>query len=206
MRIVTAMLAMAAAACAQQPTEPVATRPAQPIKAARALLTLVAPGFEADFPPARNCPLQWICRVHVDPKSFRFTSDESERAEGLRSLRIEKVGPEPWATVLQSLPAREAVGRRVRFSISVRLAGVDGRGAGPWILARGPNGVIEHREVLATGTGGWRRVPVEMDIPAQTESIEVGAMLEGEGRLWVDDARIEILPPAGGNGSRSTRE
>jgi len=158
---------------------------------------LAAPGFEADFPAARNCPLQWTCRVHVDPKSFRFTSDGTERSEGLRSLRIEKVGPEPWATVLQSLPARDAIGRRVRFSLSLRLSGVDGRGAGPWILTLGPSGVVEHREVLATGTAGWRSVPVEMDIPAGTERIEVGAILEGEGSIWVDDARIEILPPSG---------
>lgn len=200
MRCAVALLSLVLAACASQPPGP-AISPAAPASRAATVpggLRLADPGFESEIPAARNCPLQWTCQVHVDPKSFRIATDAIDAAAGRQSLLIEKVGPEPWVTVQQSLAAREALGKRIRFTLDVRMAGVAGRGAGPWILLRGPSGVIEHKETLSTGTSGWRKVAVEVDVPPQTERIEVGAILEADGRLWVDDAFLEILPAAGG--------
>jgi hypothetical protein len=199
-RCAAALLPLVLAACAAQPPGP-AISPVPPASRAATVpggLKLADPGFESEMPAARNCPLQWTCQVHVDPKSFRITTDRNDAAGGGQSLLIEKVGPEPWATVLQSVPAGEALGKRIRFTLAVRMEGVAGRGAGPWILLRGPSGVIEHKETLSTGSSGWRKVAVEVDVPPQTERIEVGAILEADGRLWVDDAFLEILPAAGG--------
>jgi hypothetical protein len=103
------------------------------------------------------------------------------------------VGAEPWATVLQSIPAREVAGQRVRFSLAMRMDGVAGAGAGPWIIAFGPGGMIEHRASLDLGTRDWRRVAVEIELPGNAERIEVGAILEADGRMWIDDARLEVV-------------
>jgi hypothetical protein len=36
-------------------------------------------------------------------------------------------------------------------------------------------------------------VSIEFDIPANAETFEVGAMLEGPGKLWIDAARLEHI-------------
>jgi hypothetical protein len=160
----------------------------------RVVALAIADGdFEAETPAGRNCPTSWICRVHADSASFRISSDATTAAQGRRSLRIEKVGTEPWATVLQSIPAREAAGHRVRFSLAMRMEGVAGVGAGPWIIAFGPGGMIEHRASLDKGTRDWQRAAVEMELPGNAEHIEVGAILEADGRIWIDDARLEVV-------------
>jgi hypothetical protein len=187
------------AGCATVPTPAAAPAAAGRITQQSApTFAVVAGDFETDFPAAQNCPPHWMCRVHADPASFRISSDATTAAQGSRSLRIEKIGSEPWATVLQSLSAREAAGHRVRFSLAMRMEGVAGLGAGPWIITIGPGGLIEHRASLEQGTRDWRRVEVEVDIPSYTDRIEIGAIIESDGRIWIDDARLEVV----GAGSR----
>lgn len=201
MRWLAASLACLAAGCvgtapvreeARAPVHP-RLEGRQPAPPAPTGFAIRSPGFEETAGGQANCVAHWSCRVHVDPHSFRIALDEATFAEGRRSLRIEKVGPEPWASVVQSLPAKPVIGERLRYSMAVRLEGVAGRGAGVSLMTVGPNGVIEHKETTATGTSGWRRLSVEIEVPPGAERVEVGAILEAEGRLWIDDARIERL-------------
>ena len=69
-----------------------------------------------------------------------------------------------------------------------------GNGAGPYMLAYGPTGVvISHGVNLEKGTQGWRRRAVEMTVPLNAYSLEVGLTLEGAGRACLDDAILEVM-------------
>ena len=155
-------------------------------------------GFESDFAGGRACPPKWGCSVHADGTSFRFAPDATTSTEGARSLLLERVGKEPWATVTQSFKAEGLRGQRVRFSIAVRVQGAEGDGAGAWLLLNGRGGVLDHQVRRLTGTQGWQRQSIEILVPADAEHLSVGGTLEGGGRAWFDDARLERLGPAPG--------
>jgi hypothetical protein len=148
-------------------------------------------GFEADA-PASGCAPGWGCSSHSDPHSFRHEIDAAVKAEGQRSLRIERVRDEPWTLVTQHVINPTLRGARMRFTLAVRVEGVTGKGGGPIVLVHGPGGAtIHHDQALVLGTADWKRMTVEFDIPTNAESFDVGAILEGPGKLWIDEARLE---------------
>jgi hypothetical protein len=153
-------------------------------------------GFEAPFAAAGACPPRWGCSVHADGTSFRFSPDAATATEGRQSLLVERVGKEPWATVTQSFRATPLRGQRIRYSLAVRTGGVDGEGAGPWLLVLGDGKVLDHQVRRVTGTRDWQREVIELVLPEQAETLSVGATLEGGGRAWFDDARLEVPGPA----------
>ena len=192
--VVIALLA-SLAGCAQPSIErPGPARiPAVPAALVAPAPVLANAGFEEDYPAAANCPPKWICRVHVDWRSFRVTSDATA-SEGKRGVLIEYVGPEPWATVLQNPSPEALVNRRARFSLAVKLADVTEPGGGIYILVDGPSSGFDFRKELRVGTQDWQRLALEFVVPPGAHTVDVGAMLHGKGRLWIDDARLEFVP------------
>ena len=172
-------------ACASPPP----AAPARP--AALRAIALKNPGFE-DPAVTRPCPVGWDCTMHNDPKSFRFFHESQSPASGKASLCIEPTGNEPWGIASQGVfdivPLR---GARVRFSAAIRVEGVTGEGAGPYVMARGAT--LAHDKRLVNGTQGWQRISVEIDVPAGAPFIEVGVSLEGRGRACLDDALFEVI-------------
>ena len=132
--------------------------------------------------------------MHAGPESFRFFFDASKPAAGARSLCIEPVKPEAWGEAMQAVPAAAMRGRRVRFSVALRTEAVAGKGAGPIAVVHGPHGeLLAARDLALEGTRAWARAGVEIDVPAAAHDVEVGVMLEGPGRVCLDEARLEIL-------------
>ena len=185
-RIACAMVALAAgvlAACAAPDKTPESVGPTVALKNA---------GFETASDPQRPCALGWDCSMHANPQSFRFFHEERSPAAGKRSFCIEPVTNEPWALVTQGIHKPSFAGATVRFSIAVRVEGVS-VGAGPWLLIQTPEGRNIHRQQLVSGTQGWQRVSLQVEVPANAQIIELGATLEGAGRACFDDARVELL-------------
>jgi hypothetical protein len=184
----------------------------RPVPAALAMLALagcsgVAVGTAPEFPtqPLANagfeeastlasCAPGWSCSMHADPNSFRFVLDHGQAAGGRASLCIEPATREPWGKATQSVTDARLRGKHVRFSLAVRTEGVAGHGAGPLVVAYGGSGqILAVRQHFVQGTARWRRIALELDVPATTYVLEVGAALEGTGRACIDDARLEIL-------------
>ena len=189
------LLAGLAAGCGTTGDAPTAAKPAAPqAVAAGTLFTLRNASFEADTPAGARCAPGWSCTMHNDPQSFRFFIDAKEAKDGAQSFCIEPVKEEPWALLAQGTYDHKLRGTRVRFSISVRLTGVTGRGAGPWAQVRvaGKPAAETHQKMLQS-TQGWETQSVEFEVPANAMTVEVGAQLRGKGRACFDDARLEIL-------------
>jgi hypothetical protein len=178
-------LAFALAGCAAAPA---------PEAPALSAIALQNPGFELDPHPLSHCAPQWECSAHVNVHSFAYTIDPAQPHAGTRSLRIERVGTEPWGVIAQVVRDPALRGAKVRFSAVVRTEGADGNGGGLFLQFHDGRGVSLHWEKsLAKGTSPWQRRSVEFVVPAETYLLEVGAILEGPGRVWIDEARLEIL-------------
>jgi hypothetical protein len=105
---------------------------------------------------------------------------------------------EPWGLATQLVADPKLRGARLRFTLSVRTEGASGNGGGPFLIVHGNAGVtVAHEQKLEQGTTAWKRVAIDFTMPAGAESFEVGAILEGPGKLWVDAARVDRLDPVG---------
>jgi hypothetical protein len=155
-------------------------------------VTLANAGLEEPTAPGVRCPPRWACNSHADPSSHRFFLDTAAPASGKASLCVERVTREPWA--IATLAAQDAAlrGKRVRFSLSVRVEGATD-GAGPWVLVHGPYGNLLHDQRLVKTTAGWQPMAIEFTVSPEARLVEVGAILEGPGKVCLDDARLEIL-------------
>lgn len=157
-------------------------------------VALVNAGFELDPVAGVNCAPQWECSAHSDPGSFQYRIDESAPSGGKRSLRIERVRNEPWGLATQVVRDPALRGAKLRFSIAVRAEGAAGEGGGPYFFAIKSGGAgAGHEQRLVKGTTRWDRVSIEFRVPDNAELFEVGACLYGPGRVWFDDARLEVL-------------
>ena len=126
--------------------------------------------------------------------SYVFRIDTTRPSQGAHSLCVERVGKEPWATITQAVRDPGLAGKVLRLSMAVRLEGVTGDGAGPWVLLHGPGGRnLKHDQRLLKGTLGWERASLDFMVLAGTEIVEIGATLEGPGRLCIDDVRLETV-------------
>ena len=198
--LVAPLLAGCASAAGRPDAVPVHREvPRTPAAVAPALGTLALrnAGFEAPPRSPNYCADRWDCSVHADPSSFTFTVVSAQAAEGAQAMCVERVGREPWATISQGIHDTGTRGMTLRLSLSMRLDGVTGEGAGPWVVLQGPGGrTLKHDQKLRKSTQGWERATLEFEVPPTTEILEVGMTLEGPGRACIDDVRLEIVKKA----------
>lgn len=195
--LAAAVLALAASlAQGQLPARPGAAA-AEPVGTP---IALVNPGFEsAETGPLGN-PEGWFSYQHAGPRSYEFDVDDTVAKGGRRSFRITNVGPEPFGTISQGLPARELRGKTLRYSAWIRTQDVQGnrlgKGAQMRIVAMRSGSPVAHnfgRETAASGTTEWTRKEISLTVPPTAETVEIGALLFGPGKLWLDDATLEIV-------------
>lgn len=167
----------------------------EPLEVPR-LVPLKNAGFESAPRSGERCPEHWGCTMHADPDSFRFSLDRAAPAEGKQSLCIERVTNEPWSLATQAVDAVALRGAKLRFSLAVRVDRAAGPGGGPFLIVHGPTGNLAHEERLVTRTDGWQRIAVDFSVASAAQIVEIGATLQGDGRVCVDDARLEFSPPA----------
>ena len=118
---------------------------------------------------------------------------------GRQSLRVRRAGPVPqgqgpFGAATRTLPG--APGQRVRVSGYVRTEAVADGYAGLWVRADGPGGALALDNMEGrglTGTTGWTRLAVALDVPAGATSVAFGALKVGDGTAWFDDLRVEIV-------------
>lgn len=162
-------------------------------------IPLVNPGFESARPGLHGSPEGWTALQHAGEESYDFALDSGQRKSGTQSLRIKRIGPEPYGTISQVLGGAQYAGRTVRLSAWIRTKDVpDGRrgGAGLVLMAMRDSAILAHefmKRDRVRGTTDWKRVTIELALPPRTTRLEAGATLEGEGTLWVDDFVLEVV-------------
>ena len=142
-------------------------------------------------------------------QDFTVTLDREVRTSGKASALIsgqaESAG---YATMFQTSSATPMRGKRVEFSVDLRTEGAT-RGANLLLRAEdeygrtvafdnmqsyGPDGrpdqVINHG---VKGNTEWSTQQVVVDIPDSARVITYGVSMFGGGKVWLDNARIEVV-------------
>jgi hypothetical protein len=174
-----------------------------PEKAVRPLasIPMVNPGFESTKPGKVGAPEGWWAIQHAGPDSYVFEHDSKVKHSGERSIRVTNIGPEPFGSIYQTIPAIAFRGKTLRFSAWVRTEGTVGNrfgtGAGLKLHAvRGgyPLEVAEMRNDAVHGTVEWARYEIALRIPDEAEAVEVGMLVFGPGIAWLDDTALDVVP------------
>jgi hypothetical protein len=200
-----ALAAHATQAFAQAP-EPGPAQRVPPERAAKALegVALANAGFESATPGRQGAPDGWAGIQHAGPTSYTFTIDKDAPRSGAQSLRIDNVGPEPFGTLYQVLPAVALRGKTLRFSAWLRTRDAKGngfgRGAGLKLQTMRGGYIVDNAQMrmdAVAGTTDWARYELHLKVGATADQIEVGVTLFGPGTAWIDDAALDVvLPPA----------
>jgi len=184
----SAMLLAFVAGCASPP-------PSAPTSTKSASMVLVNPGFESTVVRNNGDPEGWFTFEHAIEPSYKFVIDTANPHTGSRSLRIDNYGPDVYGAVAQSLDAFGYAGKTARFSGWLRTRETSEGGAVLTLTALMSGATIAHNFMEQTpvkGTTPWQRYTIMLKIPAGTDRVEVGAMLQGKGSLWLDDVELAL--------------
>jgi uncharacterized protein (DUF952 family) len=134
---------------------------------------------------------------------FAFAADPQVAHGGRHSGRIASEGSADAAfgTLTQCLEPELLLGTRVRWSGWLRTDRVSDGFAGLWLRVDGPGDEVlafdnmHDREIV--GTTPWSLHHTVLDVPKGASGICFGAILAGQGTVWVDDVDLEVLGPSG---------
>jgi len=161
-------------------------------------MALVNPGFESTKSGTRGDPEGWFSFQHAGNVSYRFVVDTQEPRSGAKSLRIDNIGPEPYGAVAQIVTGAPHAGKVARLSGWLRTRDANDNGAVLTLLALQGGATLAQNFMLdapVKGTTGWKRYTITLPIAKNTDRIEVGAMMQGRGSLWLDDVELEFDTP-----------
>lgn len=115
------------------------------------------------------------------------------QASGVVRSRVS--APAGTGTLMQVFAADEYRGKRLCVSGYIKAENVAGW-AGLWMRIDGPQNEapssddVQSRPV--TGTTGWEKFEIILDVPPDSVKIAFGVLLEGAGQVWVDDFQFEV--------------
>ncbi|GGA41949.1 helix-turn-helix transcriptional regulator [Psychrobacillus lasiicapitis] len=101
-----------------------------------------------------------------------------------------QISKEDFGTVMQQFNAKEWLGKRVKLSCFIQTKDVE-NSAGLWMRVDGKDGDtlqfdnMQDRPII--GTTGWNHYWVVLDVPVNAGAIYFGVMLQGAGKVWMDE-------------------
>jgi hypothetical protein len=163
-------------------------------------------------PQTRDVPSGWF-KAGMRPEDYDVGTDQAVKRSGSASafIKSRSAAAAEFATLMQTFTAADYLGKRVRLSGYVKSDGVK-NWAGLWMRVDGPE-----RKTLAfdnmqerpiKGTQDWTECTIVLDVAAEATDISMGLLLAGEGAVWVDDLKIEVVstsvPPTGRSRGKPT--
>ncbi|GAB1372258.1 hypothetical protein MASR1M45_23200 [Candidatus Kapaibacterium sp.] len=92
-------------------------------------------------------------------------------------------------------------GKKIRLSANARLVSSNLMSRGElWLIGRSTKEKITVSKYLDNNPvlkDNWQNFEITIDIPAETNELRFGILLKGDGKLYADNFRIEILQPHG---------
>ncbi|MCG6915605.1 hypothetical protein LJE86_16980 [bacterium BMS3Abin03] len=130
------------------------------------------------------------------PSEFKMGIDYSTHYNGNSSAYIQSKSPagKEFGTLMQTIKAENYLGKRLRLSGYIKSEDVEGW-SGMWMRIDGENymqmGFDNMRNRPIKGTSDWKKYEIVLDIPPDSKSINYGVLLNGDGKVWFDDFKLE---------------
>jgi hypothetical protein len=153
---------------------------------------------------ADSIPAGWI-KAGSHPNEYEVGVDTSIHHGGRASGYVKATATDlhGFGTLMQTAGAGDYLGKRVRLSAFVRSERVASGWAGVWLRVDGARQGQNQMPVLGfdnmqnrpiKGTTDWTRVEIVLDVPAEAVDLAFGILLAGDGEVWLDDVKFEVVP------------
>lgn len=125
-------------------------------------------------------------------EGYHVVFDKNIKQHGDVSASIESIGESSGYKALSyKIPANFG-GKKIKISGYIKTENVSGGWAGLWMRID-PNIAFDNMKSRGvTGTNDWKKYTIELDLSPLTETIFVGGMLVGSGKMWVDNLKITV--------------
>ena len=145
-----------------------------------------------DSPP----PIGWFLSSN-DSASYRVGLDREVFHTGNASGFIESVKkPKYPGTLMQKVRGFDFHGKRIRFSGYVKTSDVKDW-ASLWFRVDGiENYAVSFDNMInrpIKGTTDWKKYEIVLNVPNETRKLAYGILLSGEGRVWVDNLKFDVV-------------
>jgi len=144
-----------------------------------------------------SVPFGWLW-TGTSLENYGLFYDTKCIRSGTRSMSLLSVSAlsTKFASLQQSIEARNYAGKRVRFTAFVRTNRVRGW-SGIWLRADTPTRQAAAFDNMSDrkieGSVEWRQYHIVLDIPDNSMYINYGILLHGTGQIWIDDCAFEIV-------------
>ncbi|MGE4353611.1 MAG: helix-turn-helix domain-containing protein [Oscillospiraceae bacterium] len=147
-----------------------------------------------------NQPIPGWIVTGTAPQKFEAAFDREVFFKGTKSVLLKSTGAEletgEYGTVMQQFKAKNYIRKRVRLSGFVKAEGVTGWG-GLWMridsitanMIKFDN--MQNRAI--TGDTDWNHYSVVLDVPENSAVINIGMLLCGIGKLWMDNVSFDLV-------------
>lgn len=131
------------------------------------------------------------------PQNYESGIDHAVTHDGRSSGYISSTvrSSEGFGTLMQMFKADDYRGKRLRLSAYVKTERVDS--CGLWMRIDGPGNEMISLDNMQNRpihwTTDWQKVEVVLDVPQNSVDIAFGVLLQGAGRVWIDDIQFEAV-------------
>lgn len=145
---------------------------------------------EARLPPG------WVVAGSA-PANYEFMLDTAVIHGGRSSARITflKGDSDQFGTLMQTIQASPFRGKRLMLSAWLRTENAES--AQLWMRVNSSPTLVSNFDNMdmrpVRGTTGWHRYSLVLDIARDAQHIAFGAMVNGKGRLWLDDLELQVV-------------
>ncbi len=144
-------------------------------------------------------PNGWF-KAGSSPESYEITTIKNAGENGENALNIKSIKEniKGFGTLMQNFSAEKYLNKRVRLSGDIKSKNVI-QSAGLWMRIDGkdnptkPLGFDNMSNRPITGTTDWKKYNVVLDVPSNSNLINIGILLAGKGEVWVSNLKFEIV-------------
>jgi hypothetical protein len=139
----------------------------------------------------------WIT-AGTTPGDYDFGTDTTQASDGASSayIKAKQALPAGFGTMMQTILADHYRGQRVKLSGVLKTQ--DAKRAQMWMRVDGAAGQkplafdnMDNRPL--SGTTGWTRCEIVLDVPAEAQAIAFGFFLSGPGEVWADAFKLDVV-------------
>ncbi|MCG7955633.1 MAG: hypothetical protein JAY91_08935 [Candidatus Thiodiazotropha endolucinida] len=187
--MVTALLLLSACSDKNQTAEQSLPQEKPPLQAIS--LPLKNPSFEESDQFVKG----WGFSQHAGEPAYEVSIDTSDSTDGKHSYRIERKLVQAWGMINQWLPLDSAVGKSIKLSAMIKSEALGPKGFDLSLVFRKANKkfISEIASEIVTGTHGWQRLEVVAVVPAKTAHLQITAVLNDAGTVWLDDVQLTLI-------------
>ncbi len=148
--------------------------------------------YNGDMSLGEIRPLGWDARYYGQTGEVIGIKDTKVFASSPASLRVENVGGPASNHVGTCL--RDVKGKKIRVSCKIKNEGF----TECWLYFFGLNGGFSPcaEKILCDGTNAkeWTSYTAEYNVPASAIRDRLYFHVKGEGKAWLDDVKVEVIP------------